>query len=114
MAISVWIGLHVIQVLEKSKFEDEHKILTDLQTEVAQSNTEQRQMSLKDLCKQLNSLNDKINRYLAEQINQIDGNSLPAELIFELAQIEALFQRIYVAHRSNIKVELHRVRKAQR
>lgn len=104
MAISVWIGLHVIQVLEKSKFEDAHKILTDLQTEVAQSNTERRQMSLKDLCKQLNSLNDDINRYLAEQINQIDGNSLPAELIFELAQIEALFQRIYIAHRSSKSV----------
>lgn len=98
LAISVWIGLHVIQVLEKSKFADAHKMLTDLQTEVVQSSMERRQMSLKDLCKQLNSLNDEINRYLAKQIKRIDSNSLPAELIFELAQIEVLFQRIYVAH----------------
>lgn len=104
LAISVWIGLHVIQVLENSKLEEARMMLIDLQKEVEQSSTERWQMSLKDLCKQLNNLNDEINRYLAEHISQIDGSLLPADFIFEMAQIEAQFQRFYVAHRNGKSV----------
>lgn len=104
LAISVWIGLHVIQVLEKSKLEDAQKILVDLQADVEQSSIERSQRSLMDFCKQLNNIDDEINRYLVEEIKKIDGYALPADIIFELAQIEALFQRIYVAHRNNKSV----------
>lgn len=91
VAIAVWAGLNIIQVLEKDKFEllgkevanyrDERKILN-------------RTMFFENLATEKNELNQYIYEKLIHSID-MENDVIPAEFYFELNAIETMFQLVY-------------------
>lgn len=103
IAIAVWSGLHIIQVLEKNQFEEAKKTLARLNAEVETSNAERRETSYKTLLSSVEALGsrggkDLLNICLLGILSEMDYRSLPADFLFDLSRIEASFQRLYQKH----------------
>lgn len=94
IVIAIWSGLHIIQVLGKNKYEI-------LESEVLQYANERKRLSYFTLLKNINLLDDELNRYLYGRLSNLDLSYINTELLFQLSQIEIEFQIIYSSHYSN-------------
>lgn len=106
IAIAVWSGLHIIQVLEKNQFEESKILLERLKNEVEKSNEERRETSFKSFLHSIeilgaNGEHDALNIYITKSFSEIDYHSLSADFVFDLSRIEFFFRQIYTKHYSN-------------
>lgn len=91
VAIAVWAGLNIIQVLEKDKFELLGKEVASYRDERKRLN---RTMFFENLAAEKNELNKYIYKELVHSIDT-DKDEIPAEFYFELNAIETMFQLVY-------------------
>lgn len=99
IVISIWAGLHIIQVLGKNKYEI-------LEHEVLQYADERKNISYYTLLKNINSLNDEFNKYLYYKLSSINLENVSSELLFILCQVEIGFQNIYAKHYGDMTIDI--------
>lgn len=91
VAISVWAGLNIIQVLEKDK-------LLELEKQVAQYKHERYVTNKTLFLRNVKSDPNELNRYIYAKLSVYadeDDDEVTAEMYFELNQIEERFQLAY-------------------
>lgn len=105
LAISVWAGLNIIQVLEKGK-------LDTLSKEVNLYRQERCDLNKRNFLNNILELNDTLNRHLYKMFSKIeDDNDSLAALYFECNKIELNFQKVYAKQnhiQRNIPVQYYK------
>lgn len=110
VAISLWAGLHIIQVLERGKFEESKQKLEELNRTIQLYEKERRETAYDSLVRAIESLNnderkDELNIYLADQIRQLPYEMVNVDFLYELSRIEEWFTRIYQLHYDDLPLE---------
>lgn len=105
LAISVWAGLNIIQVLEKGK-------LDTLSKEVKLYRQERCDLNKRNFLNNILELDDTLNRHLYKMFSKIeDDNDSLAAFYFEFNKIELNFQKVYTKQnhiQRNIPVQYYK------
>lgn len=91
IAISIWAGLNIIQVLEKDK-------LLELEKQVAQYKHERYVTNKTLFLRSVKAEQNELNRYIYAKLSAYadeDDDEVTPEMYFELSQIEEMFQLAY-------------------
>lgn len=120
IAIAVWAGLNIIQVLEKGMFDDlqnkvkadadeiNEKINEELESsskEHSRFQKERRSKYRTDFITYLAQSKDRLNLYLANEFKAISEFEGDAELYLELNEIEHYFRTVYQNHADKIRLD---------
>lgn len=101
LAVSVWLGMNIYNVVERQEVNQIEKIIQDLQREIpkVQMISELiKENSKHQLFNEMYKLDEPSNNYFAKQFEK--DSSLTVERYLDLLTIEILLQRVYGAHQS--------------
>lgn len=102
IAVSVWAGLNIIQVLEKGK-------LDELRKEVSKYAEERKETNRNRFLALLHGSNDLLSNYLYEQFSAVDENIVTAEQYFSLGEIESNLCFVVQCHNNSVHYDTRKI-----
>ena len=102
IAVSVWAGLNIIQVLEKGK-------LDELRKEVSKYAEERKETNRNKFLALLHGSNDLLSNYLYEQFSAVDEDIVTAEQYFSLGEIESNLCFVVHCHNNGVHYDTRKI-----
>ena len=105
IAIAVWAGLNIIQVLEKGMVDSLRQEIDKLYSQRVNFVRERRVTNKNDFVSYLAQSKDRLNLYLANEFKAISEFEGDAEFYLKLNEIEHYFRTVYQNHEDKIRLD---------